>query len=118
MARCDQAGFGLGSSRSARQRSYRRGQADEVEAFPFEGIGSMGEPISNNALGAALERNLDEAWIVAMDAAQEVDGVCHVTAGMPPDTIKKSREMRMACGSLASDPGKLSRGYADRHWID
>jgi hypothetical protein len=46
-----------------------------------------------------------------------VDGIGHIAAGMPTDALQKSSEVQMSCGSVASDPGELGRGYADRQWF-
>jgi hypothetical protein len=65
-----------------------------------------------------LESDFDEAGIAAVKAAQEMDSVRHVTAGMPTNAFEKCGEMQMARGSFARHPGELGRGYAERHSID
>jgi hypothetical protein len=36
---------------------------------------------------------------------------------MPTNALQKSSEVQMARGSVASDPGELGPGYADRQWF-
>ena len=114
MARSNEAGLGLSGSWSARQRTYGRSQPHEVQPLALEGIGSVGEPISNGPLGGALKSDLNEPGITAVKAAQEVDGVGHIVARMPTNALQKSGEVQMAYGSVVSNPGELGRGYADR----
>jgi hypothetical protein len=117
MARRNETGLGLSGSWSAWQRTYGRGQPHEVQSLALEGIGSVGKPIPNGPLGAALQSDLDEARIAAVKAAQKVDGVGHIPTGMPTNALQKSSEVQMARGSVASDPGELGPGYADRQWF-
>ncbi|HEY7006486.1 MAG TPA: hypothetical protein VH392_08385, partial [Sphingomicrobium sp.] len=74
----------------------------------------MGQPVANRALRAALERDFDQAGIMAVKAAKKMDGVSHVAAGMPADSFKQRCEVRMARGTAACDPGELGRGNTDR----
>ncbi len=74
----------------------------------------MGKPVSNWSLGTALKCNLDEPGKMAVQAAQEMDRVGHVTAGIPVAAVKQRGKMRMACRTRAGDARKLGRGNADR----
>lgn len=118
MARSNEAGLGLSGPWSARQWTYGRRQPDEIQPLALEGIRSVGKPISNWPFGTSLQGDLYESWITAVKAAQEVDCIGHVTAGMSTNTFQESGEMQMACGSVTGDPGELGRGYADRQWFD
>ena len=69
MARGDEAGLGLGSARSARKRADSGGQPDEIEPLPLEGVGRVGQPIVDRTLGAALKRDFDELYQLALPVA-------------------------------------------------
>ncbi len=49
-----------------------------------------------------------------MEAAQQVDGIGEVAAGMRAGRFEQGVEMRMARASLARDAGELRFGNADR----
>ena len=118
MARGDKARLCFSGAWSARERPHGRGQAHEVEPLAFEGVRCVRKPVSNRALGTALERDLDEPRVATMKAAQQMDGVGHIAAGMPAMSFEQGGKMQMACGSVAGDPGELGSGYADRYWFD
>jgi hypothetical protein len=78
----------------------------------------MGEPVADLALGAALEGHFDEARITAVKAAEEMDGVGEVAAGMKPRPLDQRKEVRMASASVVRDPRELGCGNADRFLFD
>jgi hypothetical protein len=78
----------------------------------------MGEPVSNRPLGAALKSDLDESRIATVKAAEQVDGVGHVVAGVPTHPLQEKSEVHMASRSVASDPSEVARGHADGQRLD
>ena len=72
----------------------------------------------DGTLGTALERDLDEAWVTAMEAAQQVDGVGHVAPGVTAGTFEQVGEVWVARGAFACNAGELGRGNADRCLFD
>ena len=80
MTRGDKASLGFSGARSAWQGPDRRRETYEIEALPLEGIARPLEPGSQFRRSAALEGDLDQAGIAAVNAAQEVDRIGEVTA--------------------------------------
>ena len=95
MPRGDQAGFGFGRAGRARHRSDRGSQPNEVKTLALEGFRSA---VSQIALRrrAALKRDLDQAGIAAVKAAQQVHRVGKVAAAMRAGRVEQAVEMRMA----------------------
>jgi hypothetical protein len=113
MAGSNEAGFRLGGAGRARERPDCRCEANKVEAFALESLGGTSEPILHRALGAALERHLDEARIAPMQAAQQVHRIGKIAAGMSAGSFEQGIEMRMASTAVARDTRELGFGDAD-----
>ena len=96
MARGDQAGLGFRRAGRARHRSDRGRQADEVKPLAFERFARRGQPGLASPVRAALKRELDEARVAAMKAAQQMHGIGEVAAAMRAGRFEQAVEMRMA----------------------
>jgi hypothetical protein len=66
------------------------------------------------ALGAALESELDQAGIAAVEVAQEMDGVREVAGRVPAGRFEQGIDVRMASAAVARNAGNLSLGDAGR----
>jgi hypothetical protein len=53
-----------------------------------------------------------------MEAAQKMDGVGNVTAGMRARSFEQGEKMGVPRASLPRHSSELSRGNSDRLWID
>jgi hypothetical protein len=62
----------------------------------------------------ALERDLDEAGITAVEAAQQMHGIGQIASAMGTGRFQKAVQMRVARATVARDAGKLRLGNADR----
>ena len=95
--RCaEQAGFGLGRAGRARQRADRGGQPDEIQPLALERLGRLGQPGSRGAVRGLGERELDQAGMAAVQAAQQVHRVGEVAARVRAGSLDQGMEMGMA----------------------
>jgi hypothetical protein len=65
-----------------------------------------------------LERDIYEAWVTAMKAAQQVHGVCQVAGQVRSGSFEQTIQVRMTYTPLTRDAGKLRFGNANRLLID
>jgi hypothetical protein len=65
-----------------------------------------------------LKRKLDQTWIAAMQAAQQMHRVRKIAAGIAPRRLEQLVEIRMASAPISRDPRELGFGNADRLLAD
>src|SRR5689334_25313716 len=96
MACRNQARLGLGGARGTRQRAHRGSQSDKIEPLAFESFSGADKPRPRMLGLAALQGNLDQSRVAAMDTAQEMHRVREIAAGMTATGFQQRIEVLMA----------------------
>ena len=81
----------LDRSGSARHGSHGRRQPDEEQPLALEAFGGAGQPVADGSVRGSAAGDLDEAWVTAVQAAEQVHRVGEVARGITTGCVEEGR---------------------------